>query len=114
MDRHRLGARGLLWFCVACCVALGLRSWSLGTADDAGGVGFGQFVWLLVATPSLMTIAGLAEVIRRLGRARAAQAGQEAAMEHDPWFAGLMSAFVVGLALLWVQQWLHWRGYPGG
>jgi hypothetical protein len=112
----------LLAVCLACTVVLALRSWWLGTASDGGGVGFLQFLWLLLATPSLTTLAGVAYALRRHAQARApVTATQERGAESPAARAGagtafraMMTGFLLLLCWNWLQLWLLWPAPAAG
>ena len=101
----------LLIFAIASLAAVMLRGWVTAGTADAGGVGWGQFLLLLVVTPLLMIVSGVAYVIERHARTRQARSGSGSATDGaSPRVRRLGFAFMLVLAAAWVQQYLIWRG----
>ena len=89
-------ATTLLGFSIACAAGTALHAWASGAVGSAGPAGFVQFMLLLVATPLLMTLAGLAYVLERQRRLRSADATPSRR------FRGLMLGLVALLVLNWL------------
>jgi hypothetical protein len=92
----RTWALALVAFSLVCTVVMAVHAWGSGAVGDAGTAGFAQFVLLLVATPLLMTVAGVAYVVDRYARLSVAGAQPSRA------FMGLILAFVAMLAVNWL------------